>query len=228
MLTYPLTGKNISPLALFLPCTHFNVPISVRFPSFSISLSLWPAKHPCWFGLHGHSFFPIIQFSRRKLYTHTHTESSFLHLPYLKACLHMGTRFCTMQGRAAPLPCPCDGSSSNTPPLQVRVLLMSEDLTFHFSCVAFQFSVEFLHFYSAIRKGRQTIPVSEGLSAEVKAIFAWDFVRDLNYLLIWWNINNRALHSVSSLVTMTEKRTHKNQYRLSYYSEFTLFPHLQV
>lgn len=72
MLTYPLTGKNISPLALFLPCTHFNVPISVRFPSFSISLSLWPAKHPCWFGLHGHSFFPVIQFSRRKLYTHTH------------------------------------------------------------------------------------------------------------------------------------------------------------
>lgn len=77
-----------------------------------------------------------------------------------------------MHGRAALLPCPCDGSSSNTPQLQVRVLLLSQDLTFNFSCVAFQFSGEFLHFYSALLQGRQTVRVSEGLSAEVKAIFA--------------------------------------------------------
>lgn len=90
MLTYPLTGKNINPLALLLPCTHFNVPISVRFHSFSISLSLWPAKHPCWFGLHGHSF-PSFSFQEGNC-THTVIISSLAILedlsPYRDSVLH--------------------------------------------------------------------------------------------------------------------------------------------
>lgn len=84
-------------------------------------------------------------------------------------------------------------------------------------CILFPFFCQVLVFLHCPCRGMQTFPKSSVLSVEVKAIFAWYFIGDLNYLLIWWNINNCALHSVTSLVTMIEKHTHKNQYRLSCY-----------
>lgn len=130
----------------------------------------------------------------------------------------MGTLLCTTLYRTPTQACPHSGHRSDNTQVDREMVFMNDELElFKFFCMFFFFYCGVLIFLYCPSRSMQTFPKSEVLSVEAKAIFAWYFIRDLNYLLIWWNINNCALHSVTSLVTMIEKHTHKNQYRLSCY-----------
>jgi len=54
----------------------------------------------------------------------------------------MQTPLCTTLYRAPTLACPHDGDSSSDPQLDVRMVLMSDELVFHFCCIAFHFLSE--------------------------------------------------------------------------------------